>query len=82
MEAGPKGEAGGRRRRAVEVLSGPDSWNKQRTGLAEWPLRQRPIGCGRKPCPEVHFRGIPVDDLDRAPDFCTKVLGMEYLSYS
>jgi hypothetical protein len=57
MKAGPKGEAGGRRRRAVEVLSGPDPWDKQRTGLAGWPLRQRPIGCGRKPCPEVRFRG-------------------------
>src|SRR5919106_5592443 len=34
MKTGPKGEAAGRRRRAVEVLSGPDPWNKQRTGLA------------------------------------------------
>src|SRR5919106_5640964 len=31
-KAGPKGEAGGRRRRAVQVLPGPDPWNKQRTG--------------------------------------------------
>src|ERR687897_3421965 len=52
-----RGEVGGRGRRVVEVLSGPDPWNKQRTGLAGWPLRQRPIGCGRKSCPEVHFRG-------------------------
>src|ERR687891_728779 len=57
IKAGPKREAGGRRRRAVEVLSGPDPWNEQRTGLAGWPLRQRPNGCGRKRCPEVHFRG-------------------------
>ena len=33
-KAGPKGEAGGGRRRAVEVLAGPDPWNKQGTGLA------------------------------------------------
>jgi hypothetical protein len=33
MKAGPKGEAGGRRRRAVEVLSGPDPWNNRRTRL-------------------------------------------------
>jgi hypothetical protein len=59
IRGGPKGEAAGRRRRTVEVLPGPDPWNKQRTGLAGWPLRQRPIGCGRKSCPEVHFRGSP-----------------------
>src|SRR5919106_3836527 len=57
MKAGPQGEAGGRRRRAVGVLSGPDPWNEQRTGLAGWPSRQRSIGCRRKPCPEIHFRG-------------------------
>jgi hypothetical protein len=34
MKAGPKGEAGGRRRRTVEVLAGPEPWNKQRMGLA------------------------------------------------
>ena len=33
MKAGPKGEAGDRRRRAVEVLSGPDPWNNRRTRL-------------------------------------------------
>src|SRR5919106_2096608 len=41
IKAGPKREAGGRRRRAVEVLSGLDPWNKQRAGLAGWPLRQK-----------------------------------------
>ena len=41
MKAEPKGEAGGRGRRTVEVLSGPDRWNKQRTRLAGWPLRQK-----------------------------------------
>ena len=28
---------------------------------------------------KVYHMGIPVDDLDRAKDFYTKVLGMEYL---
>jgi catechol 2,3-dioxygenase-like lactoylglutathione lyase family enzyme len=28
---------------------------------------------------QVYHMGIPVDDLDRAKDFYTKVLGMEYL---
>ena len=34
MKAGPKGEAGGRKLRTVEVLPGPDPWCKQRMGLA------------------------------------------------
>ena len=33
MKTGPKGEPGGRRRRTVEVLAGPDPWNKQPMGL-------------------------------------------------
>jgi catechol 2,3-dioxygenase-like lactoylglutathione lyase family enzyme len=28
---------------------------------------------------KVYHMGIPVDDLDRAKDFYTRVLGMEYL---
>src|SRR5919106_4309740 len=27
-------------------------------GWRGWALRQRPIGCGRKPCPEVTFGGM------------------------
>jgi hypothetical protein len=34
MKGGPKGEAGGHKRRTVEVLAGPDPWSKQRMGLA------------------------------------------------
>jgi hypothetical protein len=53
MKAAPKGEEG-RRRRAVEVLSGPDPWNKQRTGLAGVAIegkthRLRPEGFARDP---------------------------------
>src|SRR5919106_6486886 len=68
IKAGPKAEAGGRRRRAVEVLSGPDRWSKQRTGLAGSPLRQRPIGCGQKPCREVSVSGERVERTFRTSE--------------
>src|SRR5918996_4987884 len=70
MKTGPVGEAGSRRRRAVEVLSGPDRWNRQRTGLAGWPLRQRPNGYGGSRGLRFTFWGIRAVTLLQVRSIC------------
>jgi hypothetical protein len=48
-----RGKVGGRNRTTVEVMTGPDRWNKQPMGLAVVAIEWRSIGCGGRSCPEV-----------------------------
>jgi hypothetical protein len=57
MKAGPKGEAGGRKRRTVKCAVGADPWIKQRMGLARMAIEVEIHRLRPEALPFGHFSG-------------------------